>query len=82
MLDGVLYYDNPTLPGGKLCLVVPDAERETLLREVHAGKFSGHFAEKRVYDLLRRQYWWKGMRADVRKYCRSCLTCATRKGTG
>ena len=25
-------------------------------------------------------YWWDGMRSDVRRQCRSYLTCATRKG--
>ena len=35
-----------------------------------------------MYSTLRRQYWWKGMRSDVRHHCRSWLTCATRKGTG
>ena len=28
------------------------------------------------------KYWWKGMQADVRRYCRSCLICASRKGPG
>ena len=27
-------------------------------------------------------YWWKGMRADVHHFCRSCLVCASRKGPG
>ena len=35
---------------------------------------------KRVYNRLRRNYSWQGMRSDVRTHCRSCLTCATRKG--
>ena len=63
-------------------MVVPQDLRTELLTEAHSGKFSGHFAERRVYDLLRRRYWWKGMHADVKRHCRSCLTCATRKGTG
>ena len=33
-------------------------------------------------DGLRRSYWWQGMRSDVRIHCRSCLTCATRRGVG
>ena len=81
LLDGVLYH---TTPGqtGMLCVVVPNDLRTDLLAEAHSGKFSGHFAERRVYNLLRRRYWWKGMHADVKRHCRSCLTCATRKGTG
>ena len=51
-----------------------------LLQEAHAGCFAGHFAFKKVYDHLRRCYWWKGMRADVHHFCRSCFVCASRKG--
>ena len=48
-----------------------------LLHETHGGRFAGHFGEKRVYDLLRRYYWW----ADVRRHCHAYLVCASGKGT-
>ena len=81
ILDGILYHNTPTQPG-TWCIVVPEDLRTDLLIEAHSGKFSGHFAERRVYNLLNRRYWWKGMHADVKRHCRSCLICATRKGTG
>ena len=37
-------------------------------------------SEKRVYDRLTGDYWWSGMRGDVRRHCKACLVCATRKG--
>ena len=77
--DGLLYHESPNLPG-RWCVVVPTGRREALIKEAHDGRFSGHFAEKKIFELLRRQYWWPGMRADVRRYCRSCLVCASRKG--
>lgn len=79
IIDGVLYYENPSVPG---CwrIAVPRSLRQTLLRESHGGKFAGHFAECKIYATLRQKYWWKGMRSDVRQYCQSCLTCASRKG--
>ena len=81
VIDGVLYYENPAIPG---CwrIAVPKSLRLTLLKESHGGKFAGHFSEKKIYSTLRTKYWWKGMRADVRRYCRSCLICASRKGPG
>ena len=81
LIDDILHHENPVDPG---CWrqVVPPALREKLLNESHGGKFSGHFAEKKMYDTLRKSYWWPGMRKDVRTHCRSCLNCATRKGTG
>lgn len=79
VIQGVLYYEPPTIPG-RLC--VPEKLHRSLLQEAHGTCFSGHFAFKKVYDRLRRHYWWKGMRADVHRFCRSCLVCASRKGTG
>ena len=81
VIEGVLYYENPAVPD---CwrIAVPKNLRSTLLKESHGGKFAGHFAERKVYVTLRTRYWWKGMRGDVRRYCRSCLVCASRKGPG
>ena len=81
IIDGILYFENPSAPG-KWRIAVPKELRATLLSETHDGKFAGHFGEQKVYNLLRKMYWWDGMRADIRRYCRSCLICATRKGTG
>ena len=81
LLDGVLHHENPHTPG-RWCLAVPEELQTPLLEDAHSGLLAGHLAEKRVYDRLRRDYWWPGMRGEVRKHCRSCLTCATRKGTG
>ena len=81
LLDGILHHENPHSPG-KWCLAVPVSLRSALLADAHGGLFAGHLGEKRVYDRLRRSYWWQGMRSDVRKHCRSCLPCATRRGVG
>ena len=75
------HHENPHTPG-RWCLAVPEELQTPLLEDAHSGLLAGHLAEKRVYDRLRRDYWWPGMRGEVRKHCRSCLTCATRKGTG
>lgn len=79
MIDGVLHFENPAFPG-RWCIVVPEKLREDVLEEAHGGCFAAHFAERKVYDRLRRNVWWKGMKADVRRFCRGCLVCASRKG--
>ena len=81
IIDGVLHYENPLHPG-HWCVVIPTILRSQLLEEAHAGVFSGHLSEKKVYDKILRCYWWYGIRADVRRFCQSCLNCATRKGPG
>ena len=78
LTDGVFYHESSTAPG-KWCLVVPQDRREALIGEAHDGRFSGHFAKKKIFELLRRWYRWPGMQAAVRRYCWSCLVCASRK---
>ena len=81
IIDGILHHENPANPG-YWRIVVPKSLQQNVLEEAQSGRFAGHFAERRVYDTLKKSYWWKGMRAAVRRHCRSCLICATRKGTG
>lgn len=81
LIDGVLHHENPHQPG-EWRVVVPASLCDGLLKEMHGGRFSGHFAWKKMYSTLRKRYWWKGMCGDVEKFCRSCLECVTRKGIG
>ena len=81
VVDGILYYENANVPG-VWRIAMPKALRKTLLKESHSGKFAGHFAERKLYATLRTRYWWDKMHSDVRKHCKSCLTCASRKGPG
>ena len=80
MVDGVLHNENPVAPGSWR-VVVPKDLRQSLLEEAqHSGRFAGHFSEKRIYETLRKKFWWRGMRADTRRHCRSCLGCVSRRG--
>ena len=54
---------------------------ESVMSEMHGGKFSGHFAWKKTYFTMRKRYWWRGMCGDIEKYCRSCVECVTQKGS-
>ena len=81
VIDQVLHREDTSDPG-RWCVVVPRELRSVLLEEAHAGVFAGHFSEQKVYARLRKSYWWYGMRTDVRRFCRGCLNCASRKGPG
>ena len=78
VVEGVLYREDPMLPG-RHCIVVPPILRVALMEEAHQGRFAGHLSQK-VYDRLRRYVWWRGVRSDVHDYCKSCLVCMSRKG--
>ena len=81
LIDGVLCLVE-TRPPHRVRVAVPEKLRPILLAESHSGRFSGHFAEKGLYGMLARRYWWDGMRNDVRRQCRSCMTCVSRAGAG
>ncbi len=81
VIQGILHYEPLTVPG-RLCVVVPEALRVPLLQEARAMNLAGHFAFRWVYDKIRRHYWWKWLRSDVHKFCRSCLVCTNRRGPG
>ncbi len=62
--------------------MVPAGLHEELLREMHGGRFSGHFAWKKMYCTLRKRYWWRGMCGDVERFCKTSFECVSRKGSG
>ena len=39
----------------------------------------GHNGFLRTYAALKRVFYWKGMKEDIRKYCKTCATCMLHK---
>ena len=58
-------------------VVVPQLTdlREEILREFHCSRFAVHPGGTRMYQDLRRQYYWSGMKRHVGDFLRRCLTC-------
>ena len=46
----------------------------TLLHEFHNCK--GHQGLARMFNLIKRKFWWKGMRRDVKSHIYNCITCS------
>ena len=49
--------------------------REEILREFHCSRFVVHPGGTKMYQNLRRQYYWSGMKRHVGDFVRRCLTC-------
>lgn len=64
---------------GRLC--VPDTSelREGFIRQCHDDV--GHFGVAKTLEMVRRSYYWEGMRQDVVDYVSSCAPCQTSKST-
>ena len=76
--DGLLYLvDHQSRKG--LRLVVPMTLREELLGAYHDDVLAGHLGFLRTWSKLRTLYYWDGMFADVKLYCKRCESCAMRK---
>ena len=58
-------------------VVVPQLTdlREEILKEFHYSRFSVHPGGTKMYQDLRRQYYWSGMKRHVGDFVRLCLTC-------
>ena len=56
-----------------LALVIPKSWKYTVLVEAH-NKL-GHQGNTQTYCLIKRQYYWKGMKKDIQKYIANCTFC-------
>ena len=58
-------------------IVVPQSTdlREEILREFHCSRFIVHPGGTKMYQDLRRQYYWSEMKRHVGDFVRRCLTC-------
>ena len=61
-------------------LVVPASKQGEVIRNCHDGALAGHFGLWKTYLRIARNYWWKGMYADVARHVRSCAECQSCKG--
>ena len=54
--------------------VIPFALTDTLIHKFHNCR--GHQGCTRMFNLLKRKFWWEGMRRDVKFHINSCITCS------
>ena len=54
-------------------IVPPPCLRADVIHKVHEELL--HAGWERTYSVLRRSYWWPGMRTEVQAQCRACLSC-------
>ena len=53
-------------------LGVPTALRSSVLSEAHDSPIGGHFGAQRTTALAQREFYWKGLAPDVKRYVRGC----------
>jgi len=53
--------------------------KEEILREYHNPADVGHPGQHRMQELIKRTYWWPGLKEDVKKYVQGCVKCQQNK---
>ena len=71
--DDVLYHKNR--------LWVPLDLYADVIREAHDQPACGHPGVARTYELLKREYYWRGIKADIARYVRNCYICHRAKAS-
>ncbi|XP_050704489.1 uncharacterized protein LOC126989931 [Eriocheir sinensis] len=77
--NGLLYRDcvASSRPGkvGTRTLVLPSDCRQIVLQVAHESPLAGHFSHRKTESKVSDNFFWPGMGADIRDYCRSCDIC-------
>ena len=64
--------------GHKFCAIyLPSVLIFQVLRTAHDDL--GHNGFPRTYAAIKRVFFWKGMKEDIRKHCKTCATCQLHK---
>ena len=67
--DGVAYME------GRIYVPNNKDIKEKILREHHNPVDIGHPGQHRMQDLIKRTYWWPGLKEDIKKYVQGCVKC-------
>ena len=67
--EGLLRYE------GRIWVPATPELKEEILTEAHSSKYSIHPGSTKMYQDLRRHFWWPNMKRDVAECVAKCLTC-------
>nr|GEV64628.1 putative reverse transcriptase domain-containing protein [Tanacetum cinerariifolium] len=61
---------------GRLWLPLFGGIRDMIMHESHKSKYSIHPGSDKMYQDLKKLYWWPNMKANIATFVSKCLTCA------
>ena len=68
--DGILRFN------GRIWVPVYGGLRDVILQEAHSSKYSVHPGADKMYQDLKANFWWIGLKKSIATYVAKCLTCA------
>ncbi|WVZ95634.1 hypothetical protein U9M48_041368 [Paspalum notatum var. saurae] len=60
---------------GRLCVPLDEGIRESILTEAHCTKYSIHPGSTKMYQDLKKLFWWRRMKHDIAAFVAQCDTC-------
>jgi hypothetical protein len=67
--QGTIWFKN------RICVSDIDSLRKTILKEAHDSDYSIHPGSTKMYQDLKRKYWWYGLKRDVAAQVAMCDVC-------
>ena len=64
---------------GRICLPNDAEVKKLILEERHKSRLSLHPSMTKMYQDLKENLWWQGMKEDVAQFVSACLTCQKAK---
>ena len=68
-IDGVVLFNQ------RICVPDDVVLKRKILDEAHKGNFTIHPGSSKMYQDLKKDYWWSGMKRDIAVYVSECAVC-------
>ena len=53
--------------------------KKQILQENHDSADVGHLGQQRMIELVKWNYWWPGLKENIKKYIQECFKCQQNK---
>jgi hypothetical protein len=67
--EGVVWFKD------RLCVPDITSIRELILKEAHGTSYSIHPGSEKMYQDLKKRFWWYGMKKEIAEYVARCDSC-------
>jgi hypothetical protein len=67
--QGVLWYK------GRICVPADSELKEFIMKDAHETPYSIHPGGTKMYQDLKEQFWWHGMKQEIASYISKCDIC-------